>query len=313
MQYNRLGKAGIRLSELSLGSWITFGKQLDLEGVKRLVRTAFDAGVNFFDTAETYAGGEAETLLGKALKDFRRSDLVVSTKLFWGGKGPNDESLSWKHLHEGIRASLRRLGMEYVDLLFCHRPDPNTPIEETVRAMDLIVRQGLAFYWGTSEWKAEQIEEAHRVARSLGCIPPVMEQPEYSMFEREKMERDYLPLFQKYGMGTTTWSPLCYGVLTGKYNQGIPKGSRLDREEWLRDAITDERIRKVKALLPVAKEIGCTLAQLAIAWCLRNPNVSSVILGASRVEQLRENLATAEVKDRITPEILERLRAILRS
>lgn len=311
MQYNKLGKHGIKLSELSYGSWVTFGKQLDLVAVKILMRAAVDGGVNFFDNAEAYASGQAEILMGQALKDYRREDLVVSTKIFWGGKGPNDTGLSWKHLMEGTRSSLKRLDLEYVDLLFCHRPDPNTPMEETVRAMDTIVRRGWAFYWGTSEWKVEQIEEAHRVAAATNSIPPAMEQPEYSMFERDKVEKEFAPLYAKYGMGTTIWSPLCYGVLTGKYNQGIPQGSRLEKEVGLRDAITPQRIAKVEKLIGVAKELGCTMAQLALAWCLKNRNVSSVILGATKTEQIRENLGAIAVKERLSPDWMSRIEGIL--
>lgn len=311
MQYNKLGKHGIKLSELSYGSWVTFGKQLDLAAVKVLMRAAVDGGVNFFDNAETYASGQAEILMGQALKDYRREDLVVSTKIFWGGKGANDTGLSWKHLMEGTRNSLKRLDQDYVDLLFCHRPDPTTPMEETVRAMDTIVRRGWAFYWGTSEWKAEQIEEAHRVAAATNSIPPAMEQPEYSMFEREKVEKEFAPLYAKYGMGTTIWSPLCYGVLTGKYNKGIPKGSRLEKEEWLRDAVTPERIAKVEKLMGIAQELGCTMAQLALAWCLKNPNVSSVILGATKTEQIRENLGAVKVKEKLTPDWMRRIESAL--
>lgn len=310
MQYRQLGKHGIKLSELSFGAWVTFGKQLDLSAVKKLMQAAFEGGVNFFDNAETYASGEAETLMGKALKDFRREDLVVSTKIFWGGKGPNDTGLSWKHLMEGTNNSLRRLQLDYVDLLFCHRPDPNTPIEETVRAMDVIVRSGKAFYWGTSEWKAEQIEEAHRVAREIHCIPPAMEQPQYNFFERNKVEKDFLPLYSKYGMGLTIWSPLALGILTGKYNQGIPKGSRLEKEDWLARDLTPKRIETVRALEPIAKQLECSLAQLAIAWCLKNPHVSSVITGASRLEQLEENLGACEVAQKLTPQILKQMNSL---
>lgn len=311
MNYNRLGRAGIKVSELSFGSWLTFGPQMDLKAVKACMKLAFDHGVNFFDNAEAYAQGQAEALMGEALKDYRREDLVVSTKLFWGGKGPNDEGLCWKHLMEGTKNSLKRLKLDYVDLLFCHRPDPNTPIEETVRAMDCIVRQGLAFYWGTSEWSAAEITEAHLIARELHCIPPAMEQPQYNMFSRERVEKEYRPLYERFGMGTTIWSPLCYGILTGKYNQGIPKGSRLDSVAWLRDRLDDRKVAQVKALAPVAKDLGCTLGQLAIAWCLKNPNVSTVILGATTTEQLTENLGAAAVRDRLDAEVMSRIEGIL--
>ncbi len=304
MQYRRLGRAGLKVSELSYGAWLTFGGQMDLEGARSCMRQAFEAGVNFFDNAEVYAKGEAERVMGQIVKDYKRSDLVLSTKLFWGGVGPNDEGLSWKHLMEGIDASLKRLELEYVDLLFCHRPDPHTPIDETVRAMDLIVRSGRAFYWGTSEWPAEAIEEAHRLARELGCIPPVMEQPEYNLLCRDRVEVEYTPLYEKHGMGTTTFSPLASGILSGKYQNGIPADSRLEREGWLRDRLTEENLGRVRALEGVARELGCSLAQLSIAWCLANPRVSTVILGASGPGQLAENLGALEARERLGAETL---------
>ena len=311
MKYRRLGKAGLQVSELSFGSWLTFGPQLDIAHVKKLMRQAFDAGVNFFDNAEAYAKGQAEELMGVALEEYRREDLVVSSKIFWGGPGPNDEGLCWKHLMEGTNNALRRLRLEYVDLLFCHRPDPDTPIEETVRAMDVIVRQGKAFYWGTSEWSGQQIEEAHSLAKELGCIPPVMEQPEYNMFARDRVEREYAPLYERYGMGTTTWSPLSSGILTGKYNEGIPEDSRLARQSWLQSRLSEERIATVRELQGVADEIECSMGQLAIAWCLRNEHVSTVILGASSSAQLEENLGASDVVDRLTDDVMARVAAIL--
>ena len=295
MEYRRLGRSGLQVCALSFGSWLTFGPQLDLDAATALMRQAFDAGVNFFDNAEAYAKGQSEELMGVALKDYRREDLVVSSKIFWGGSGPNDEGLSWKHLMEGTNAALRRLQLDYVDLLFCHRPDPNTPIEETVRCMDVIVRSGKAFYWGTSEWAADQIEEAHRLAKELHCVPPVMEQPQYNMLERHRFEIEYAPLFEKYGMGTTIWSPLASGILTGKYNDGIPDESRLGREEWLRSRLTTESVAKVRSLQGIAGDLGCTMTQLAIAWCLANEHVSTVILGASTSDQLAENLGSSDV------------------
>lgn len=307
MHYNKLGKAGIRLSEISYGSWITFGKQIDINDIKTLMHTAFDHGINFFDNAESYAHGEAEILMGKALREFRREDLVISTKIFWGGNGPNDTGLSRKHLIEGTKNSLRRLHTDHVDLLYCHRPDPNTPIEETVLAMDYLVRAGYAFYWGTSEWSAEQIEEAYQVAQQLNCIQPSMEQPKYNLFSRERLESDYLPLFKKYGMGTTIWSPLASGILSGKYNQGIPRDSRLAKEPWLVPTNFMELVEKAKALEIIAKELNCTLSQLAIAWCLQNPHVSSVITGATKIEQLMENLGALDVKAKLTPEIMQKI------
>lgn len=312
MQYNKLGRAGIRVSEISFGSWITFGKQIGLPDIKNLMHAAFDHGINFFDNAEGYAHGEAESLMGKALKDFRREDLVVSTKIYWGGIGPNDTGLSRKHLLEGTKNSLRRLQLSYVDLLFCHRPDPHTPIEETVLAMDYLVRQGYVLYWGTSEWDANQIEEAYQLAEKLNCIKPTMEQPRYNLFFRDHLEKDYLPLFEKYGMGTTIWSPLASGILSGKYNQGIPSDSRLARESWLVPDNFMQLIEKAKQLKTFSDDLSCTLSQLAIAWCLKNPHVSSVITGATKIEQLIENLGSIEVKDKLTPDIMRKIDEVMR-
>ncbi len=307
MQYNRMGKSGLKLSELSFGSWITFGRQTDFASTRAIMHRAFDAGVNFFDNAEGYAAGAAESLMGEVLRDFRRSDVVVSTKIFHGGNGPNDLGLSWKHIIEGTNASLGRLRTDYVDLLYCHRPDANTPIEETVRAMDVLLRQGKIFYWGTSEWSAEQILEAVRIARECNVAAPAMEQPQYNLLHRHRLEREYEPVFERHGMGTTTWSPLASGLLTGKYDNGIPKGSRLDLIEWLRASRTDAALAKVRALSKVAKELNCTLSQLAIAWCLKNPRVSSVILGVSRQEQLDENLGALAVKERLDRPLMAEL------
>lgn len=312
MQYNKLGKAGIRLSEISFGSWITFGKQLNMNEVKTLMHTAFDHGINFFDNAEAYAHGEAEIIMGRAIKEFHREELVISTKIFWGGNGPNDTGLSRKHLLEGAKNSLRRLQLDYVDLIFCHRPDPNTPIEETVLAMDYLIRQGHAFYWGTSEWSADQIEEAFRIAKELNCIKPTMEQPKYNLFFRDHIEKDYAKLFEKYGLGTTTWSPLASGILSGKYNQGIPSDSRLAKEAWLVPDNFMQLIDKTKKLETIAHELDCTLSQLAIAWCLHHPHVSSVITGATKIPQLMENLGALPVKAKLTPEMMKKINAIVR-
>lgn len=311
MHYNRLGKAGIKVSEISFGSWITFGKQIGLNEIKTLMHTAYDHGINFFDNAEAYGHGEAEVLMGKAIQEFHREELVISTKIFWGGNGPNDTGLSRKHLIEGTKNSLRRMQLEYVDLLFCHRPDPNTPIEETVLAMDYLVRSGFAFYWGTSEWSASQIEEAYLIADELNCIKPSMEQPKYNLFFRDHLEKDYLHLFEKYGMGTTTWSPLASGILSGKYNQGIPRDSRLAKEAWLVPDNFMQLVEKAKLLNKIADDLGCTLAQLSIAWCLKNPNVSTVITGATKVDQLMENLGAIEVKEQLTTEIMKKIHSIV--
>lgn len=311
VQYNNLGRAGIKVSELSFGSWITFGKQIGLSEVKALMHLAFDNGMNFFDNAEAYAHGDAEVLMGKAIQEFRREDLVVSTKIFWGGNGPNDTGLSRKHLLEGTKNSLRRLQTDYVDLIFCHRPDPHTPVEETVLAMDFLVRQGYALYWGTSEWSAVQLEEAYQIAKELNCIKPSMEQPRYNLFFREQLEKNYLPLFEKYGMGTTIWSPLASGILSGKYNQGIPRDSRLARETWLVPDNFMQLIEKTKQLDIIAKNLECTLSQLALAWCLKNPHVSTVITGATKPEQLVENVKAVKVKNKLTPDIMKKIDEIV--
>lgn len=317
MKYRRLGRSGLKVSELSLGAWVTYGGQVGDEIATECMTAAYDAGVNFFDNAEAYADGEAEVSMGKVFRKtgWRRESLVVSTKIFWGGDGPNDTGLSHKHVIEGVHAALRRLQLEYVDLAFCHRPDPNTPIEETVRAWDILVRQGKVFYWGTSEWSAAAIQEAHAFATENGLTPPVMEQPQYNMFVRDRVEQEYLPLYEKFGYGTTTWSPLASGVLSGKYNDGIPKGSRADLPHmaWLKDDMFQPgRIERVRKLAKLAGELGCTTSQLAIAWCLRNPHVSTVITGASRKAQVVENMRAAEVAERLTDDVMKRIEGILR-
>lgn len=318
MRYRRLGSSGLQLSALSFGAWLTFGNQVPRGECRNLVAAAWDHGINFFDNAEGYASGQAEIVMGNVLKQtgWPRESVVISTKLFWGGDGPNATGLSHKHLLEGIHRSLRRLQLDYVDLLFCHRPDPNTPIEETVRAMDIIIRQGKAFYWGTSEWSAADIMRAHGVAREYGLTPPSMEQPQYNLFERKRMEQEYRPLFRDLGYGTTIFSPLASGLLTGKYNEGIPAGSRaaLKGYEWIqRDLITPDNIARVRALQPVADELGASLAQMALAWCLKNPDVSTVITGASRPQQVDENVKALDVAARLTPEVLKRIDGILSS
>jgi voltage-dependent potassium channel beta subunit len=315
MEYRRLGKSGIKLSALSLGAWVTYGGQVGEQTARECMAAAYDQGVNFFDNAEGYADGNAETVMGNVVKElgWKREDIVISTKIFWGGSGPNDTGLSHKHVIEGTNKALKRLQMDYVDLLFCHRPDPNTPIEETVRAMDILIKQGKAFYWGTSEWTAAQIQEAARIAYEYHMTPPAMEQPQYNMFVRDALERDLVPVFNELGYGTTIWSPLASGLLTGKYNEGIPKDSRaaLEGYEWLQKGITEEKIAKVRELKPIADELGCSLAQLGLAWCLKNPNVSTVITGASRAAQVTENMKALDVAEKLTPEVMARIDTVL--
>jgi len=318
MDYRKIGKWGIRVSELSLGSWLTFGNQLSQDAARQTMREAYKNGINFFDTAEAYERGLAEAMMGQVLKEFKREEVVVSTKIFWGGDAPNQTGLSRKHLIEGTWNSLKRLQLDYVDLLYCHRPDPEVPIEETVWAMDYIIRNGLALYWGTSEWSAEQLEAAHQACKELNCIPPIVEQPQYNMLVRERVEKEYQPIYEKYGMGLTIYSPLASGLLTGKYNDGIPKGSRLDRfpqvKKWLEEAgilseKTFEKLRKIEEI--AKKDLNTNLATLAIAWILKNPNVSSVILGVSNVDQLHENLKAIEIKEKLTDEIMKKIDEIL--
>jgi voltage-dependent potassium channel beta subunit len=316
MNYRRLGSAGLKLSELSLGSWVTYGGQVGEEVAVKCISIAYDNGVNFFDSAEAYADGKAEVVMGNIFKKlgWPRESIVVSSKVFWGGEGPNDKGLSRKHIFEACRKSLKRLQLDYLDLFFCHRPDPNTPIEETVRAMDDLVHQGKILYWGTSEWSAADIMRAHGLAREYGLTPPQMEQPQYNMLHRERVEKEYLPLFREIGLGTTIWSPLASGLLSGKYAKSIPTGSRatLPGYEWLRkNVITSENVEKAKQLEPVARDIGCTLAQLSLAWCLKNPSVSTVITGASRPEQVSENMKALEVAPKLDPDLLERVEVIL--
>ncbi len=314
MNYRRLGQAGLKVSELSLGSWVTFGGQVGEDAAKECLVAAYEAGVNFFDGAEVYAKGRAETVMGNVLKrlGWRREGLVLSTKLFWGGDGPNDTGLSHKHVLEGLHAALRRWQVDYLDLVFCHRPDPNTPVEETVRAMDILVKQGKVFYWGTSEWSEKEVEAAFAAAKEHNLTPPTMEQPQYSLLVRERFEQEYAPLWTKHRYGATIWSPLASGVLTGKYDDGVPKDSRLGQESyaWLKDSVlTPENVAKAKRLGPIAKELGCTRAQLALAWCLRNPNVSTVITGATRAAQVKENLKALEVVPKLTGEVMARIEA----
>ena len=317
MEYRHLGKAGVKVSELSLGAWVTYGNQFGVEEAKAIMAAAYDAGVNFFDNAEAYASGQAETIMGEALKDlgWARKDYLVSTKIFWGGEGPNDRGLSYKHIIEGTNNALQRLQLEYVDLIFAHRPDPETPIEETVFAFNQVIREGKAFYWGTSEWSAAEIMRATDFARRNSLRPPTMEQPQYNLLHRRRFEKEYAPLYKELGYGTTTWSPLYSGLLTGKYNQGIPEGSRGDLEdyEWLRDNFTNEaKLAVTRQLSDVAEDLGVSLAQLSLAWVLKNPNVSTVITGASKVSQVTENMKAAEVKGKLTDDVMARIDEIIK-
>lgn len=319
MEYRNLGSAGLKVSALSLGAWVTYGGQVGEEVAEQCMHAAYEAGVNYFDNAESYANGNAETVMGNVIRKagWKRSDLIVSTKIFWGGRGPNDKGLSRKHILEGVNASLKRLQMDYVDLLFCHRPDKETPIEETVWAMNQVINQGKAFYWGTSEWSAEQIMAAYGIARREHLIPPAMEQPEYNMLHRDRFEVEYARLYKEIGLGTTIWSPLASGLLTGKYNNGIPQGTRISLDEygWLREKFENEQgqrnIESVRRLGPVAQDLGCSMAQLALAWCLKNPNVSSVITGASRREQVEQNMKALDIVPKLDESVMTRIDDIL--
>ena len=320
MLHRRLGSSGLQLSELSLGAWVTFANQLGRGEARELIAAAWDAGINFFDNAETYANGEAERVMGDVFADLRlpRDGYCVSSKVFFGAVDhprPTQRGLSRKHVHDACHAALKRLRVDYLDLYICHRPDPDVPIAETVFAMDALIRQGKVLYWGTSEWPADAIRDAHAVARAHGLQPPTMEQPQYNLQHRDRVEREYAPLYREHGMGTTTWSPLASGLLTGKYAQGIPADSRLGLEgyAWLqRNLQGDEgarRLDRARRFVAVAEELGVEPAPLAIAWCLRNPNVSTVILGASRIEQLRQNLGAAALVQRFDPETWRQVEA----
>jgi len=318
MKYRHLGKAGVKVSELSLGAWVTYGNQFGVEEAKEIMAAAYDAGVNFFDNAEAYAGGQAELIMGKALKElgWPRKDYLISTKIFWGGDGPNDRGLSYKHIVEGVNHSLERLQLEYVDLVFAHRPDPETPIEETVFAFNQVIREGKAFYWGTSEWSAAEIMRATDFARRNSLRPPSMEQPQYNLFHRKRFEEEYAPLYKELGYGTTIWSPLYGGILTGKYNDGqIPKGSRADLKdfEWMKKRAQNEaKIAVARQLAEVADDLGVSMAQMSLAWLLKNPNVSTIITGASRVSQVEENMKAVEIKDKLTDNVMDRISKIVK-
>lgn len=317
MNYRRLGRSGLKVSELSLGSWVTYGNQLDTGAARECMAAAWDRGVNFFDNAEVYASGKSEEIMGEALKKLAwpRLKYIVSTKFFWGiTEGPNEKAtLNRKYLMNAIDASLARLKLDYVDLVYCHRPDPATPIEETVWAMHDMIDRGKALYWGTSEWSAAEIVAAWQVAERHHLRKPVMEQPEYNLFHRARVEKEYARLYEDIGLGLTTWSPLASGLLTGKYRAGIPPDSRgaLPRMKFLVDDLTDKKKNEaVVKLESVAKDLGCSVAQLAIAWCARNPNVSTVITGASKVAQVEENLRAADFIAKLAPEVMARIDAI---
>lgn len=321
MQYRRLGKSGLQVSLLSFGSWVTFHKQIDDSSADELMGMAYDAGINFFDNAETYALGESEKMMGRVLKQkgWDRTSYVLSSKAYFGWRKPNlpnQTGLSRKHLVEACHEALQRLQTDYLDLYFCHRPDKNVPIEEVVWTMNHLMQQGKILYWGTSEWSAQEIMEAHMVAEKYRLIGPTMEQPEYNMFHRDKMENEYLQIFRNVGLGTTIWSPLAAGVLTGKYNEGIPEGSRLAIKgfEWLAaKQLNEQRIEKVRQLTAIANELGCSMAALAIAWCAYNTNVSTVILGATKADQLTENLKALDVLSLLNNEVMERIEKVLQN
>lgn len=319
MEYRRLGKSGLKVSEFSFGAWVTFGKQVDVDEAAKLIGSAFDRGVNFFDNAEGYESGAAEQVMGDAIKKLglKRDTYAVSTKVYFGGPGPINRGLNRKHIFDACHAGMDRLSVDYLDLYFCHRPDVDTPVEETVRAMHDLIAQGKVMYWGTSEWNAQQLTEAYAVARQYNLTPPTMEQPQYNLFERQKVEADYLPIYDLFGMGTTIWSPLASGLLTGKYNDGIPEDSRfnLPGYEWLKEMLTSERgqkrLAKVKELAALAKDAGMPLHHMALLWCNANPNVSTIILGASRQSQVEDNLDALDAKGKLTPDVIARIEEIM--
>ncbi|MEZ5028955.1 MAG: aldo/keto reductase [Ferruginibacter sp.] len=322
MEYRRLGKSGLQLSVLSFGSWVSFSKQINDKVADELMGVAYDKGINFFDNAEVYALGESEKMMGRVLKKKKwdRTSYTVSSKVFWGWRGkankPNQTGLSRKHVIEACHEALQRLQVDYLDLYFCHRPDKNTPIEETVWAMNHLIQQGKILYWGTSEWSGVEIMEAHRVADKLQLIGPVMEQPQYNLFERDKIEKEFLEIYKNAGLGTTIWSPLASGLLSGKYNDGVPKGSRFALEgfNWLKDRwMVDDKIKKVRKLSELALKLGVSTAALSIAWCIKNQNVTTAILGASKKSQLLDNLKALDVVALLTPDVLEKIENIMKT
>jgi len=322
MEYRKLGRSGLQLSVLSFGSWVTFHKQVDDSMADELMGIAYDSGINFFDNAEVYALGESEKMMGRVLKkkQWDRTSYVVSSKAYFGWRGktnrPNQTGLSRKHLFEACNEALQRLQLDYLDLFFCHRPDPSVPIEEVVWTMHNLIQQGKILYWGTSQWSGAEIMEAHRVAQQYHLIGPAMEQPQYNMFERFKMEQDYTPVFQNVGLGTTIWSPLASGFLTGKYNDGVPEGSRLALSgyDWLKERwMQDDKLKKVKKLSDLAHKLEVSLASLAIAWTIKNPHVTTAILGATKKEQLHENLKALETLPRLTDDVMQKIEKILQN
>jgi voltage-dependent potassium channel beta subunit len=322
MEYRRMGKTGLQLSALSFGSWVSFHKQIDDNVADELMGIAYDQGVNFFDNAEVYALGESEKMMGRVLKkkNWDRTSYTVSSKVFWGWRGkenkPNQSGLSRKHITEACQEALQRLQVDYLDMFFCHRPDKGTPIEETVWTMHNLIQQGKILYWGTSEWSGVEIMEAHRVANQYGLIGPSMEQPQYNLFERNKIENEFLMVFNTVGLGTTIWSPLASGLLSGKYNDGIPEGSRfgLHGFDWLRDRwMKEDMLQKVRSLSNLADALGIKMAQLSIAWCLKNPNVTTVILGATTKQQLLDNLGSIDVMEKLTDDIMLQIDEIVKT
>lgn len=311
MEYRNLGKSGLKVSELSFGSWVTFVNQLGLKTATDCMSYAYEHGVNFFDNAEAYASGESEILMGKILKklNWTRDTYIVSSKAFWGGQLPTQKGLSKKHLHDACNAALKRLQVEYLDLYFCHRPDPETPIIETVYAMNDLIYQGKILYWGTSEWSAKEIKKAHDEAEKNNLRGPLMEQPQYNILHRDRFEKEYKPLYKKYGLGTTIWSPLASGLLTGKYDKGIPKKSRFTVKgyEWLGESLNSADLKKIRNVQKIATSLGITPSQLSILWCLKNENVSTVILGASNLKQLKENLDSINHRELVDSKIISKI------
>ncbi len=322
MEYRRLGSSGLQVSVLSFGSWVSFSKQINDKVAEELMGMAYDNGINFFDNAEVYALGESEKMMGRVLKKKKwdRTSYIVSSKAFWGWRGkdnkPNQKGCSRKHLIEACNEALQRLQVDYLDLFFCHRPDKQTPVEETVWAMNHLIQQGKVLYWGTSEWSGVEIMEAYRVAEKYRLIGPTMEQPQYNLFERDKVEKEFLEIYKNVGLGTTIWSPLASGLLSGKYNDGIPKNSRfaLSGFDWLKDKwVMEDKIKKVKKLSDLAAKLKITTAALSIAWCIKNPNVSTAILGATKKQQLTDNLKSLDALPLLTPEVLEKIETIMKT